>query len=274
MLRTAATRANDRHDQMMIEHALGIVSDPDVPANAKHGVVLGKQLHQAIERDQERAGAVAVPSRCGSRSTGVRAQFGAWYELFPRSWGGLKGVQAQLPRFAELGFDVLYLPPIHPIGLTNRKGANNALVAAPGDPGSPWAIGDAGGGHDAVHAGARDDRGSARPHGCRGGARHRHRAGLRGPVLGRPSVAQRASRVVSPSARRHAQVRREPAQALPGHLQRQLGLPGLAQAVERAAGDRADVGRLRRQGVPGRQPAHQAVPVLGVADRAGARPRP
>jgi starch synthase (maltosyl-transferring) len=61
-------------------------------------------------------------------------------------------VQRQLPQFAELGFDVLYLPPIHPIGLTNRKGANNALNAAPDDPGSPWAIGDASGGHDAVHA--------------------------------------------------------------------------------------------------------------------------
>ncbi len=80
----------------------------------------------------------------------VRARFGAWYELFPRSWGGFVGVQRQLPRLAELGFDVLYLPPIHPIGLTNRKGANNTLVAAPGDPGSPWSIGDAGGGHDTI----------------------------------------------------------------------------------------------------------------------------
>ena len=63
------------------------------------------------------------------------------------------------PRLAELGFDVIYLPPIHPIGLTNRKGRNNALTAAPGDPGSPWAIGDATGGHDAIHAelGTEDD---------------------------------------------------------------------------------------------------------------------
>jgi starch synthase (maltosyl-transferring) len=60
-------------------------------------------------------------------------------------------VQEQLPRLADLGFDVIYLPPIHPIGLTNRKGRNNALIAAPGDPGSPWAIGDASGGHEAVH---------------------------------------------------------------------------------------------------------------------------
>ena len=59
--------------------------------------------------------------------------------------------QKVIPELADLGFDVLYLPPIHPIGLTNRKGANNALTAAPGDPGSPWAIGDATGGHTAIH---------------------------------------------------------------------------------------------------------------------------
>ena len=81
----------------------------------------------------------------------VLARFGSWYELFPRSFGGFRGVEEQIPRLAELGFDVLYVPPIHPIGLTNRKGRNNALVAEPGDPGSPWAIGDAGGGHDAIH---------------------------------------------------------------------------------------------------------------------------
>ena len=79
------------------------------------------------------------------------ARFGSWYELFPRSWGGFAGVAEQLPALAELGFDVLYLAPIHPIGRTNRKGRNNALVAGPGDPGSPWAIGGPEGGHTAVH---------------------------------------------------------------------------------------------------------------------------
>ena len=80
-----------------------------------------------------------------------RAAFGSWYELFPRSWGGFKGVEKVLPQLAELGFDVVYLPPVHPIGTTNRKGKNNALVAAEGDPGSPWAIGARAGGHDAVN---------------------------------------------------------------------------------------------------------------------------
>jgi len=86
-----------------------------------------------------------------------RARFAAWYEFFPRSSGGerrhgtLKDAEAQLDRAAAMGFDVVYLPPIHPIGRTHRKGRNNALTAEPGEPGSPWAIGAAEGGHTAVH---------------------------------------------------------------------------------------------------------------------------
>ena len=81
----------------------------------------------------------------------VLARFGSWYELFPRSWGGFRGVTAVLPQLQELGFDVVYLPPIHPIGITNRKGRNNTLTPVAGDPGSPWAIGSAEGGHDAIN---------------------------------------------------------------------------------------------------------------------------
>ena len=81
----------------------------------------------------------------------VVASFSAWYELFPRSFGGFDGVRKILPEIADLGFDVVYLPPIHPIGTTNRKGRNNTLVAMPDDPGSPWAIGGPDGGHKAVH---------------------------------------------------------------------------------------------------------------------------
>jgi starch synthase (maltosyl-transferring) len=86
-----------------------------------------------------------------------RARFSTWYELFPRSAGppGRHGtfldVVELLPRLAAMGFDVLYLPPIHPIGVINRKGANNATTARRDDPGSPWAIGSAAGGHTAVH---------------------------------------------------------------------------------------------------------------------------
>jgi starch synthase (maltosyl-transferring) len=81
------------------------------------------------------------------------ATFGAWYELFPRSFGGFAGVEQVVPRLAELGFDVLYLTPIHPIGRSGRKGRNNTLPAEPGDPGSPWAIGSEEGGHDGIDPG-------------------------------------------------------------------------------------------------------------------------
>jgi starch synthase (maltosyl-transferring) len=79
------------------------------------------------------------------------ARSGAWYELFPRSFGGFAGVEKVLPQLSELGFDVVYLPPVHPIGRTNRKGRNNAVTAKRGDVGSPWAIGAEEGGHDAIH---------------------------------------------------------------------------------------------------------------------------
>ena len=87
-----------------------------------------------------------------------RARSGAWYEIFPRSQGKIEGQHgtfddciARLPEIAGLGYDVVYLPPIHPIGHTNRKGRNNALKAASDDPGSPYAIGAEEGGHDALH---------------------------------------------------------------------------------------------------------------------------
>ena len=90
------------------------------------------------------------------------ARFGSWYEFFPRSTGGwdnhgnpVHGTFATatkaLPRVARMGFDVVYLPPIHPIGKVHRKGRNNSVTAAPNDVGSPWAIGSDEGGHDAVH---------------------------------------------------------------------------------------------------------------------------
>jgi starch synthase (maltosyl-transferring) len=79
-----------------------------------------------------------------------RAAVGAWYELFPRSYGGFRGAITRLAAAAEMGFDVVYLPPIHPIGVTARKGPDNTLDAAPGDPGSPWAIGSLDGGHTAI----------------------------------------------------------------------------------------------------------------------------
>ncbi|MEO6825822.1 MAG: alpha-1,4-glucan--maltose-1-phosphate maltosyltransferase [Microbacteriaceae bacterium] len=93
----------------------------------------------------------------------ARAGLGSWYEFFPRSegakrnangsWksGTLRSAARRLPAIAAMGFDVVYLPPIHPIGTSFRKGPNNTLDAGPNDPGSPWAIGSADGGHDAIH---------------------------------------------------------------------------------------------------------------------------
>ncbi len=87
-----------------------------------------------------------------------RARFAAWYELFPRSQGSVPGrattfreAIGRLSAVRAMGFDTIYLPPSHPIGETNRKGPNNALVATPGNPGSPWAIGNRHGGHDAIN---------------------------------------------------------------------------------------------------------------------------
>ena len=88
----------------------------------------------------------------------ANAGFASWYEVFPRSQSGdgvrhgtFLDVIGQLPRIAAMGFDVLYFPPIHPIGRANRKGRNNTLTATAGDPGSPYAIGSDEGGHDAIH---------------------------------------------------------------------------------------------------------------------------
>ncbi len=90
----------------------------------------------------------------------VQARFGAWYEMFPRSCtpdpsrsGTLREAEQRLPDIAAMGFDILYLPPVHPIGRSHRKGRNNALVPEPDAPGSPWAIGSEEGGHTAIEPG-------------------------------------------------------------------------------------------------------------------------
>ncbi|HSZ39247.1 MAG TPA: alpha-1,4-glucan--maltose-1-phosphate maltosyltransferase [Trebonia sp.] len=108
---------------------------------------------------------VTRSARLPVRVDRLRALYGAWYEFFPRSEGvqfdpmgrrepvsgTLRTAARRLEAIAEMGFDVVYLPPVHPIGTTFRKGRNNTLEAQPGDPGSPWAIGSSEGGHDAIH---------------------------------------------------------------------------------------------------------------------------
>lgn len=120
---------------------------------------------KALALDPERARVMrrhADRSRADSAALEIfadrkRAGFSSWYELFPRSassqparHGNFKDVEARLPYVAEMGFDVVYFPPIQPIGRVNRKGANNALTARPGDVGSPWAIGSDEGGHKEI----------------------------------------------------------------------------------------------------------------------------
>jgi starch synthase (maltosyl-transferring) len=151
LLGEAAARAKSRPDRALIEHAVQTIEDRTIPESARHDIVLGPELLGALEREPQRHGAATLETMLELEVDRERAKFGAWYELFPRSWGGLKGVRKVLPELTELGFDVVYLPPIHPIGLTNRKGRDNALSAVPDDPGSPWAIGDERGGHEAVH---------------------------------------------------------------------------------------------------------------------------
>ena len=143
LLRAAAERADGEPSRALAAAADAIATDPRA--------ALAPELLALVEDAQERTEATELDTPLEIDVDRTLARFGAWYELFPRSFGGFRGVKEQLPRLAELGFDVLYMPPIHPIGHTNRKGRNNTLTPEPGDPGSPYAIGDETGGHDAIH---------------------------------------------------------------------------------------------------------------------------
>jgi starch synthase (maltosyl-transferring) len=149
LLRAAAQRAKGEAAGTLAALADEIATDPHA--------ALAPDLLALVESVQERSEATELPEPLAVDVDRTLARFGSWYELFPRSWGGFRGVEAQLPKLSELGFDVLYLPPIHPIGHTNRKGRNNTLTTEPGDPGSPYAIGDERGGHDAIHPELGDD---------------------------------------------------------------------------------------------------------------------
>jgi starch synthase (maltosyl-transferring) len=145
LLRAAAERAKDADAR-----SIAAVAD-ELAAGAPLEAALDPGLAELIDRHPDRSESASLEQPLEIDVDRVRARFGSWYELFPRSWGGFAGVERVLPELAELGFDVLYLPPIHPIGHRFRKGRNNALVAGPGDPGSPWAIGSPEGGHTAIH---------------------------------------------------------------------------------------------------------------------------
>jgi starch synthase (maltosyl-transferring) len=119
---------------------------------------VAQELAELMDRYPDRRFAVTYPAELPVLVDRERAAYSAWYELFPRSaapkpgrHGTFRDVEARLPYVAGMGFDVLYLPPIHPIGRTHRKGKNNSQKAQRGDSGSPWAIGGPEGGHTAIH---------------------------------------------------------------------------------------------------------------------------
>ncbi len=116
-----------------------------------------ERLEELLRRFSEKRFPTTYPRFLRVLTERRKALFSAWYELFPRSCspdparpGTLRDVEALLPRIEQLGFDVLYLPPIHPIGHSHRKGKNNSTTAVEGDPGSPWAIGNEEGGHKSI----------------------------------------------------------------------------------------------------------------------------
>lgn len=121
-------------------------------------LALSETLASLMQQHSDRSLATDYPIMLSVCSEPVKAQFSAWYEFFPRSCvgddmshGSFAECEKRLSYIAEMGFDIVYLPPIHPIGLSKRKGANNALTADDTDVGSPWAIGAAEGGHKSIH---------------------------------------------------------------------------------------------------------------------------
>jgi len=121
-------------------------------------IVLADETMRAMQEADDRPFAVRQEPELSIDAERVAARFSSWYELFPRSQSGdvdrhgtFADVEKRLPAIRDMGFDTLYFPPIHPIGKANRKGPNNSLTPGETDPGSPYAIGSAAGGHDALH---------------------------------------------------------------------------------------------------------------------------
>jgi starch synthase (maltosyl-transferring) len=141
MIRAAVARARGR-DAKRLERFLA-VDDPEDFESA--------ELRDLMWRNAERRFVTRTGCEYAIEVDRRKAAFSTWYELFPRSFGTFRDVEAQIPRLAKMGFDVLYLPPIHPIGKTFRKGKNNKVGADAYDVGSPWAIGSDEGGHTGIH---------------------------------------------------------------------------------------------------------------------------
>jgi starch synthase (maltosyl-transferring) len=156
LVRQASGRAEGHAIRWLAERAEAIGGNGD--QGLRTSLALDPQLADLINRFPDRSGGSTIEPALEVIVDPVLARFGAWYEMFPRSasaepgrHGTFRDVEARLPYIAGMGFDILYLPPIHPIGRSFRKGPNNTLTPGPGDPGSPWAIGSAEGGHKDIH---------------------------------------------------------------------------------------------------------------------------
>ncbi|MFO7783886.1 MAG: alpha-1,4-glucan--maltose-1-phosphate maltosyltransferase [Thermodesulfobacteriota bacterium] len=152
------TAASARGEDARTFTAVADVLDSEAPTPGAVKAGLDQGLALLVEHYAERPFAATCHRNPFIRVEREKARFSAWYEMFPRSaskepgrHGTFLDVIERLPYVAGMGFDVLYLPPIHPIGRTHRKGANNTQQAGPEDPGSPWAIGSEEGGHMSVH---------------------------------------------------------------------------------------------------------------------------
>jgi starch synthase (maltosyl-transferring) len=149
LLAAAAGRASGT-DRLTLQRLAGRLRENDVAA------ALTEEAAALMRAHADRSAATDHPPLTVTVDP-PRAQFGAWYEMFPRSTGEegrhgtFRDAAKRLPYVAEMGFDVVYLPPIHPIGRRFRKGPDNSLTASEQDPGSPWAIGSEEGGHKAIH---------------------------------------------------------------------------------------------------------------------------
>jgi starch synthase (maltosyl-transferring) len=157
LIAAAAQRASKSESRLMQEWAKNLRST-HIEQGDKVNLAISEPVAQLMEKYSDRQYAVTYPRELSVWVDRVKARFSTWYEMFPRSCtpepgchGTFKDCEARLPYITEMGFDVLYFPPIHPIGHTNRKGKNNVLSIGPDDPGTPWAIGSEEGGHKAVH---------------------------------------------------------------------------------------------------------------------------
>jgi starch synthase (maltosyl-transferring) len=158
VLLSEAARRADGPDFAEIVRTIEKLNSPAIRQTTKTNLVLGEAAGRLMEKYPDRGSAVTYEKELVVEVDREKAGYSAWYEMFPRSaadvagrHGTFRDCEARLPYIAGMGFDVLYLPPIHPIGHTHRKGKNNAVTAGPDDPGTPWAIGSEEGGHKAVN---------------------------------------------------------------------------------------------------------------------------